>query len=359
VDFSGLTFIITENCNFSCSYCRQIKTKKVISSETIRRTLDFFFPSFSKDFHINFYGGEPLLAFDRIKEAVDLVKEKNLKTKKNVQFSMSTNGSLLDAEIIRFLDLNSFSLLLSYDGVAQKMSRQGRSSDRVEGAIAELIEYPHIRLRTNSVFMPSTVHLLSDSVAAIIKMKVPDVSLSFSTHIPWTRPGLELLQQELSKVRKSLQSLYEKEGTVPVGLYRKRTRKGKFFCSAGKDRMTITTEGEIVGCHVFVSFLKNDPSYRSSYSFGQLTAFIENHKTTYPNILENYDKLRMERFHTEERWCMFCENLEFCSICPVDAAYTSQLIGRIPSWICELKKILRIENDLFWGKNTVVDVSPS
>ena len=79
MELSNLTFIVTDDCNYNCSYCPQKKGKKTITHEIIESAVDFFYPFLksSDKNRIGFYGGEPLLAFDKIKYAVLRMKEKN------------------------------------------------------------------------------------------------------------------------------------------------------------------------------------------------------------------------------------------------------------------------------------------
>jgi len=79
MEISNLAFIVTDDCNYNCSYCPQKKEKKTITFETIKATVDFFYPFLksSDKIRIGFYGGEPLLAFDKIKYTVHLLEEKN------------------------------------------------------------------------------------------------------------------------------------------------------------------------------------------------------------------------------------------------------------------------------------------
>jgi uncharacterized protein len=121
MEITNLTFIVTDDCNYNCSYCLQKKEKKTITHETIRAAADFFYPFLNSKHkvYIGFYGGEPLLAFDKIQYAVRLLLEKNKKENKNLEFTMTTNGSLLTGEMLEFFNAHHFALQLSFDGLAQ------------------------------------------------------------------------------------------------------------------------------------------------------------------------------------------------------------------------------------------------
>ena len=79
MEISNLTFIVTNDCNLNCSYCFQKKEKKTMDNNTIKTAVDFFYPFLKSDdkIYISFYGGEPLLAYDKIKYTLQLLQEKN------------------------------------------------------------------------------------------------------------------------------------------------------------------------------------------------------------------------------------------------------------------------------------------
>lgn len=119
-----LVFEVTDDCNLKCEYCAygamyydyDEREGKYLSFDAIRQTIDFIFPRLSNNgsiLYVSFYGGEPLLAIGVIKETVDYI---NTHYKhKSVQFSMTTNGILLDKHV-EFLKDNDFRVLVSLDG---------------------------------------------------------------------------------------------------------------------------------------------------------------------------------------------------------------------------------------------------
>ncbi|MDQ1350200.1 MAG: Radical protein [Acidobacteriota bacterium] len=78
MEITELTFIVTDDCNYNCSYCLQKKEKKTISNGTIRAAVDFFYPFMDRKhrIEIGFWGEEPLLAFYKIKYAYSYNRKK-------------------------------------------------------------------------------------------------------------------------------------------------------------------------------------------------------------------------------------------------------------------------------------------
>jgi len=113
--------------------------------------------------------------------------------------------------------------------------------------------------------------------------------------------------------------------------------------------MAVTSEEHVWGCDLFADYFLGKeelPAYREYY-FGDLNTFAQNHKKVYPKISLNYAKLAMDNFATPHRECLFCPNLEDCSICPMAAVLSGASIGEIPSFVCAIKKIRIAEQQKF------------
>ena len=349
MEFSSFAITVTEECNFNCSYCYQKKGRRCCDTETIERALEFFSPFFAEDCYISFYGGEPLLAFDKIKHAVNYLEKYCRSKNKSFHYSFTTNGSLIDKEVLQFLDQHKFSVLLSFDGLAQEIFRKKGSFAAVVSVIEKLLINPHTDFQTNSVFTPESVGYLAQSIQFIIELGVLNLHIAFSSLSPWEDSSLSLLRKELASLRRFLVSFYREKGTVPVRIFRKHP-KGIYGCNAGKDRLNLAPDGKLWGCYLVRDYFnryKGNQNYHQ-YCFGNLDSFIKDHQKIYPKILSNYSKLRMDYYHTSEKLCMLCDELESCVVCPMDAAFSGEAIGKIPDWKCRMKKVIRSERDLFW-----------
>ena len=348
MEINNLTFIVTDDCNFNCSYCFQEKEKKTIDNQTIERTVDFFYPYLKNngDIYINFYGGEPLLAFDKIKYALRLFQEKNKNENKQLKFCLTTNGSLLTEKMLDFFNDNNFDLLLSFDGLAQEKGRKSFTLPQMVELIKKIQAYTHIHFEINSVFSPQTVNLFPESMRFILKQGEPVVTFNIVTTEEWKAEQLETLKDELGQFTDFMAQYYKDKGTMPVSNFRsaveKETKKkGIFQCGAGRNRMAVTPEGKLWGCFLFHDYFKtraDGPEY-PAYCFGNLTDFIADYDTHYPEILSNYAELRQDLFQVEEDFCFLCEEIQGCGICPINAAYTSGSLGKISRCKCELEKI--------------------
>jgi sulfatase maturation enzyme AslB (radical SAM superfamily) len=352
MEISNLTFIVTDDCNYNCSYCLQKKEKKTITHEIIKTAVDFFYP-YLKSSHkvrIGFYGGEPLLAFDKIKYAVLLLEEKNREEQKNLEFSMTTNGSLLTGEMLAFFNEHRFAVQLSFDGLAQEKSRKKGTLPHMLQVMKQTRAQPGIAFEINSVFTPATAGDFSGSLRFIIEQGGPDITFNFSTFEKWDPIDLEILKKEMERLADYLVLYYKKTGRIPVKNFRPPdTRPGISRCSAGVDHMAVTPGGKLWGCFLFHDYFKtrlDDPQYRE-YSFGPLNDFIVDYEIIYPGITANYSELRQDFYQAEGNDCFLCPEVKTCRVCPINAAYSTGSVGKIPSKICKLIKIEKNAREVF------------
>lgn len=125
-----LGLVLTDQCNFRCSYCANSSVYKYskgyssnsMSYDVINKALELYAlgykSGFKRDpnlrFSIMFYGGEPLLEFDKIKYIVKRVEEKyNIY---DAIYTITTNGYLIDQEMIKFFKEKNFDVNISMDG---------------------------------------------------------------------------------------------------------------------------------------------------------------------------------------------------------------------------------------------------
>lgn len=119
----ALTLHISHDCNLNCEYCYAGagsfgEARMLMSTRTMRKSIDFAFKHIgnSERLNIGFFGGEPLLNLNRIREAVAYAKQQGSKFNKKVSFSMTSNATLLSKDIMEFLSNENFSLIFSIDG---------------------------------------------------------------------------------------------------------------------------------------------------------------------------------------------------------------------------------------------------
>ena len=118
-----LVLNVNTGCNLSCTYCykEDLSTPaqgKLMGAETARRSIDLVMAEGGDHGKVNlvFFGGEPLSNLPLIKEAVAYAEEQGKARGLRVDFSLTTNATLLTEDIVAYLDAHRFGLTVSMDG---------------------------------------------------------------------------------------------------------------------------------------------------------------------------------------------------------------------------------------------------
>ncbi|MCJ7526323.1 MAG: radical SAM protein [Candidatus Aminicenantes bacterium] len=339
-EISSLTLVLSDQCNFSCAYCPQRQGKNILTIAAIKTFLDFLGPRLAEEVWLGFYGGEPLLSWPLIKKTVAYSDKKY---KNRFRFTLTSNGSLLKKEHIDFFKKHHFSLILSYDGLAQK-SRDGDSVAAVEAALADLKELYPEGYTINSVFTPRTVTLLAASMEAMLKQGHRHLQYNLDLSVPWQEGDLASLEDQLQRLVTICLEHRQKTGNLPLENFMDNGKKGVFACFAGRDRLALLSDQSVWGCCMFYDLLGHapkNPDY-ARYCFGKLEEFMSLPAKALATVATNYAELRQDYFFSEnKKLCSLCDDLENCALCPVTAALASGTLAVIPSWTCEVKKIGR------------------
>jgi uncharacterized protein len=144
---SGLAVavILTMNCNFSCRYCYEgtLKSRQAMSEETGRQLVQYVKARFRpghKKVILDFYGGEPLLAKERIRQIAAPLKEFTERQGADFYFTLVTNGSLLTRNVVE--NLKPFGLRtakVTIDGPAD-LHNESRPFKSGEGSFEAILE---------------------------------------------------------------------------------------------------------------------------------------------------------------------------------------------------------------------------
>ena len=148
---------VTNQCNLSCSYCYEYGEDRIatpdgktkfMTEETARSTVDFLLNQSPgrRMVHLTFFGGETLLNFKVVKSTIEYARTKAAEMDKFVDFSMTTNATMLTSEIINFLAENNIGVTVSIDGPKEsndkfRVFHNGKGSyDVIAPKIKELVK---------------------------------------------------------------------------------------------------------------------------------------------------------------------------------------------------------------------------
>lgn len=147
---------VTNQCNLSCSYCYEFGAdkiatpdgkKKFMDWDTAQRSIEYLFAESGDrpSVHVTFFGGETLMNFPLMKQVVYYARQRAAELARNVEFSLTTNATLLSSTIIDFLASNNIGVTVSMDGTREMQDKfrifsNGKGSyDIIRPKVEELI----------------------------------------------------------------------------------------------------------------------------------------------------------------------------------------------------------------------------
>jgi uncharacterized protein len=150
---------VTNQCNLACTYCYEYGEDKIVdtengaqpkfmSIETAKQSVEFMLKEAgdNKIAHLTFFGGETLMNFPVLKETIAYARTRGAEVGKEVDFSLTTNATLLKPDVIEFLVENEVGVTISFDGPPEMQNKfrvfhNGRGSyDIAAPKIKELLQ---------------------------------------------------------------------------------------------------------------------------------------------------------------------------------------------------------------------------
>ena len=257
-------FVITESCNLACTYCYMANKSKFMEPDMVDLFLDKVGNIMKlykqNDYHISFFGGEPLLNWDIIKYAAPKFNA----DPRCHSVMIISNGLLLDEEKLKFIKEHNIGFSLSFDGLWQKENRplvSGKSSFE-----AYIEKKPLIKQLVNSskcMVSPMNLESLVENHIFLTQdygFNTPDFSLVRDDI--WSPDDVMLYDKEIKKLADHC-IMRIKEGHQEIsgifGLYildmivGDQIGKRGWGCFAGKNGVGYSSEGVFYPCARFAS----------------------------------------------------------------------------------------------------------
>lgn len=296
---------ISHDCNMRCKYCfadggDYKRARGLMSYECGCKAIDFLLEKSKgiKNLELDFFGGEPLLNFDVVKRLVAYGREKEKQYGKNIRFTITTNGVLLDDEAIAFINEHMSNAVLSIDGrreindYMRPLANGKGTYDKILPAYKKLVKDRtmdwYVRgtyTRRNLDFMQDVLCLADEGFDNI---SVEPVVLPDESEFALRQEDLPCLFEEYEKLAKEMLKR-EKEGRgftffhfmidLDAGPCVYKRTKG---CGCGSEYVAVTPNGDIYPCHQFVEHteLKLGNIFDDSFNGELATQFAENNIIT-------------------------------------------------------------------------------
>ena len=272
----ALCLHVAHTCNLNCSYCFASQGKyhgdrAVMSFEVGKQALDFLVANSGtrRNLEVDFFGGEPLMNFDVVKQLVAYARSIEKEKGKNFRFTLTTNGMLVDDDVIDFANRECHNVVLSLDGRKEihdryRVDYAGRGS--WEQIVPKFQKFVKERGGKGYYMRGTFTHANPDFLKDIQTML--DLGFNELSMEPVVcAPGdpSELTQEDLPIVLDQYEKLAE--------LMLQRDREGRPFtfyhymidltggpciykrisgCGSGTEYMAVTPWGDLYPCHQFV-----------------------------------------------------------------------------------------------------------
>jgi uncharacterized protein len=227
-----------------------------------RKILDFIFENFQNNekIEIGFFGGEPLLQFDLIKEITNMIQTHEFFDPGQVVISLTTNGTIFSKDIADFLVEKDVILNISCDGPSEiqdafRCFPDGSGSSKiVERNIRRAVKLFPL-LPVNSVYSPENLHLLPAVVDYLSSLEVRNIYLNPNISARWTKKDADMLPYIYSVIGKKYMDFYRqgdpryislidsKIAVILRGGYRPMER-----CRMGKGEFAFAPSGNVYPC---------------------------------------------------------------------------------------------------------------
>ena len=267
---------ISHDCNLRCEYCFASTGdfghgRKLMDFETGKLAIDFLIKNSGdrKNLELDFFGGEPLMNFDVVRQIVEYARSREKEFDKNFRFTITTNGLLLDDSKIEFINKEMSNVVLSIDGrkeVNDKVRKRVDGSgcyDKIIESFKKLVDNRgdkdyYVRgtfTKYNLDFSEDVIHLFE---AGFDQISVEPV-------IGEAEKPYAIIESDLPRVFSEYENLAKK-----MSFINEKEKKCNFFhfmldldqgpcaikrlrgCGCGNEYVAITPDGDIYPCHQFV-----------------------------------------------------------------------------------------------------------
>ncbi|MEC0138083.1 radical SAM protein [Paenibacillus macerans] len=205
----NFTYWVTEDCNLRCSYCYVNKAPKKMDQETAAKSVQFTEKILAANpvkrndkIHIGLHGGEPLLNFSIIRY---LIEELKAKITGNVTFSMTTNGTIQQYEILDYV-ANQVELSVSIDGKQEshdinRLYKNGQGSYKRVIQTLDYLNSQSIIYRVRMTITPNNVAYLTDNFIDLYERGCPVVAFALDdSNLHWNKQLMEIYQRNLNEI---------------------------------------------------------------------------------------------------------------------------------------------------------------
>lgn len=275
-DIKALCLHVAHTCNLNCSYCFASQGKyhgdrALMSFEVGKQALDFLVAHSGKrrNLEVDFFGGEPLMNWNVVKQLVAYARSIEKEAGKNFRFTLTTNGVLVDDEVIEFANKEMHNVVMSIDGRKEvhdrfRVNYAGQGS--YDTIIPKFQKFAKARGERDYYVRGTYTHHNTDFTKDILHMadlgftqlSMEPVVCAPDDPCALTEEDLPVLFEQYEELAKEM-IRREKDGK-PITFYHYMIDlnhgpciyKRIAGCGSGTEYLAVTPWGDLYPCHQFV-----------------------------------------------------------------------------------------------------------
>ncbi|MDO4466946.1 MAG: thioether cross-link-forming SCIFF peptide maturase [Bacillota bacterium] len=272
----ALCLHVAHTCNLNCSYCFASQGKyhgdrALMTFEVGKQALDFLVANSGtrRNLEVDFFGGEPLMNWDVCKKLVEYARSIEKEHNKNFRFTLTTNGMLIDDDVIEFANKEMSNVVLSLDGRKEihdrlRVNYAGKGSyDTIVPKFQELVESRggkgyYMRgtfTHANPDFTKDVFHMAD---LGFTELSMEPVVCAPGDPAGLTEEDMEIVKEQYEILAKDM--IRRKKEGKPITFYHYMLDltegpciyKRISGCGSGTEYMAVTPWGDLYPCHQFV-----------------------------------------------------------------------------------------------------------
>ena len=290
----ALCLHIAHTCNLNCSYCFASQGKyhgerALMSLEVGKRALDFLIENSGtrRNLEVDFFGGEPLMNFKVVKELVAYARIREKECGKNFRFTLTTNGMLINDDVIEFANRECSNVVLSLDGRKEihdrfRVDHAGNGSfDAIVPKFQKLVaERGGKNYYMRGTFTHANPDFLKD-IEVMLSLGFRELSMEPVVCAPddpsaLTAEDLPIVMEQYEKLAELMLKCHREGNPFTFYHYMIDLSGGPCIykrisgCGSGTEYMAVTPWGDLYPCHQFVG--------EEKFKLGNVFDGVNNHE---------------------------------------------------------------------------------
>lgn len=272
-ELRAIDLLIAQSCNMSCKYCfadegAYCGNKGLMSWEIAKKSIDFFIENSGKNKELNvaFFGGEPLMNVPVIKKVVEYSRQKTLGTDTVISFNVSTNGTLLEPELVEYFKVNKVNVQISIDGDSDSQNlNRPLAGDLPSYDIvinkAENLFRDKQKITARATVTKNNINKIKEDAEHLLNAGFYSVHIEHAAGVENdnllinTKEDFKEMTDQMLKLYDTFDSKLKNGELLNISNFRKsiyniHQRNRRFYgCGAGRGYLCIDINGDISTCH--------------------------------------------------------------------------------------------------------------